>query len=193
MSGEKQPPPPPFEYGETDAARMLRSGLNRQKANGISLRAVAKKLRYAQATVLSHMANGRVAVPIERATQIAREVELDEREFLAAVVAQRAPEAKNLLSQGYETAFGLVAEIAMIAGTPPDQLTDEQKAVIREVAGDASPRRRWLSLAELRAVTVIREDCRNVPVTVTFNGTAASVSINGARPLVADRKTISVP
>ena len=157
MSGEKQPPPPPFEYGDTDAARMLRSGLNRQKANGISLRAVAKKLRYAQATVLSHMANGRVAVPIERATQIAREVELDEREFLAAVVAQRAPEAKDLLSQGYETSFGLVAEIAMIAGTSPDQLTDEQKAVIREVVGDASPRRRWLSLAELRAVTVIRE------------------------------------
>ena len=46
---------------------------------------------------------------------------------------------------------------------------------------------------ELVAVTVIREDCRDVPVTVTFNGTAASVSINGAKPLVADRKTISVP
>ena len=157
MSEDVELPAPPFHYGDTDAARMLRSGLNRQKANGVSLRAVAKKLRYAQATVLSHMANGRVAVPIERATQIARAVEIDEREFLAAAVAQRAPEAKNLLGQGYETAFGLVAEIAMIAGTPPDQLTDEQKAVIREVAGDASPRRRWLSLAELRAVTVIRE------------------------------------
>ena len=157
MSEEVRPFRPAFEYEGTDAARMLRSGLNRQKANGISLRAIAKKLRYAQATVLSHMANGRVAVPIERATQIAREVELDEREFLAAVVAQRAPEAKYLLSEGYETAFGLVAEISMIAGAPPDQLTDEQKSVIREVAADANPRRRWLSIAELRAVTVIRD------------------------------------
>ena len=157
MPEESKPLRPPFEYGDTDAARLLRSGLNRQKANGVSLRTVAKKLRYAQAAVLSHMANGRVAVPIERATQIARAVEVDEREFLAAAVAQRAPEAKNLLGQGHEIAFGLVAEIAMIAGAPPDQLTDEQKAVIREVAGDASPRRRWLSLAELRAVTMIRE------------------------------------
>ncbi len=157
MSDDAKPPALPFQYGETDAARMLRSGLNRQKANGASLRSIAKELRYAQATILSHMANGRVAVPIERATQIARIVGLDERNFLAAVVAQRAPEAKTLLNVGHDAAFGLVAEIEMITGASPDHLTEEQKAVMREVAADRSPARRWLSVAELPAIIVIRE------------------------------------
>ena len=46
---------------------------------------------------------------------------------------------------------------------------------------------------ELVAVTVIREDCRSVPVSVAVTATAASVVINGAAPLVMDRGTVQVP
>jgi len=146
-----------FSFADTAAARMLKDGLDRQKTKGVSLRSIAKRLHYAQATVLSHMANGRVGIPIERATEIAREVGLDQREFLAAAVAQRAPEAQVLLAGVPTGNFGLVAELAMVAGGSLDELSDEQKSVMREVAADPRPARRWLSIAELPAVNLIRE------------------------------------
>jgi hypothetical protein len=46
---------------------------------------------------------------------------------------------------------------------------------------------------ELVAVTVIREDCRNVAIDVRIAGTSASVSINGGAPIVADRQSVTVP
>lgn len=46
---------------------------------------------------------------------------------------------------------------------------------------------------ELVAVTVIREDCRSVPVNVTVNASSASVTVNGAAPLVMDRRAVTVP
>jgi hypothetical protein len=146
-----------FDFRDTPAALMLKSGLDNRKAVGVSLRTIAKRLNYAQPTVLSHMANGRVAVPIERATQIAREVGLDERRFLAAVVGQRDASALNLLSADPTAKMDLAAEIAMIAGTSLDNLSEEQKSVIREVASEGNPERRWLTIAELPAVTIIRE------------------------------------
>ena len=45
----------------------------------------------------------------------------------------------------------------------------------------------------LVAVTVIREDCRTVPVAVNASATSASVSINGAAPITFDRRTVVVP
>jgi hypothetical protein len=46
---------------------------------------------------------------------------------------------------------------------------------------------------ELVAVTVIREDCRTVPVTVIATGTLASVSINGGSALTFDRRSATLP
>lgn len=46
---------------------------------------------------------------------------------------------------------------------------------------------------QLVALTVIREDCRSVPISVTVAGTAASISIDGAPPLTLDRKMVTVP
>lgn len=45
---------------------------------------------------------------------------------------------------------------------------------------------------QLVSITVIREDCRSVPVTVNFNATTATVGINGVAPLVFDRGTVTV-
>lgn len=46
---------------------------------------------------------------------------------------------------------------------------------------------------ELVAVTVIREDCRSVPVSVSVTAASASVVINGAAPLVMDRRAVTLP
>ncbi len=45
----------------------------------------------------------------------------------------------------------------------------------------------------LTSVTVIREDCRILPVNVTFSGSSASVSLNNASPITFDKKTVEVP
>ncbi|MCV2357168.1 DUF4962 domain-containing protein [Paucibacter sp. B2R-40] len=46
---------------------------------------------------------------------------------------------------------------------------------------------------ELAAVTVIREDCRAVPVTVNLTGTSAAVTINGGTAAVFDKKLVKLP
>jgi hypothetical protein len=155
---EPRPVPmgPEYPYADSPAARMLKSGIQGQKANGVSLRTIAKKLEYRQATVLSHMANGRVGIPIERAADIARAVGLDEREFLNAVLAQRKPKARALFQSQEEEVFGLASELRVIADKPLDNLTDDQKAVIREAVSDPQPGRRWLTLAELATVALLR-------------------------------------
>ena len=45
----------------------------------------------------------------------------------------------------------------------------------------------------LTAVTVIREDCRTLPVNVTFSGSNAFVSLNSSSPIIFDKKTVQVP
>jgi hypothetical protein len=42
------------------------------------------------------------------------------------------------------------------------------------------------------SVTVIREDARSVPVSVSFNGNIATVSINGKAPTIFDQKKVTV-
>lgn len=145
------------DYSDSRAAIMLRAGLDAaSKERRLSIRALGKILRYKQATVLSHMANGRVGIPVDRATEIARAVGLNEREFLLAVVAQRAPEAEKVLADEQGETFSLASEVELIAGVPLDQLSAEHKEVIRNVVADPQPARRWLSLAELQTVAVIR-------------------------------------
>jgi hypothetical protein len=46
---------------------------------------------------------------------------------------------------------------------------------------------------ELASVTVIREDCRSVPIAVTLTGTQATVSINAGPAITFDRRTMKVP
>ena len=47
--------------------------------------------------------------------------------------------------------------------------------------------------AQLASITVIREDCRIVPVVVSVNGTLASVAVNGATPISFDQRTVKLP
>ena len=45
----------------------------------------------------------------------------------------------------------------------------------------------------LTAVTAIREDCRTLPVNLTFSGSNAFVSLNSSSPIIFDKKTVQVP
>lgn len=145
---------------DTAAARMLSQSLARAKEErGISVRQLGKQLGYKQAVVLSHMANGRVPIPIDRAEELADALYLDKKSFLQAVVQQRHPTVSwHLLSGTAQSSGsdGLAQELEAILGAPLKNLTKEQRGVMREVAADPHPRRRWLSVHEVPAVQELR-------------------------------------
>ncbi len=146
---------------DSHAARMLAAGLeNASRERRLSARKIAEMLNYKQSVVLSHMASGRVPIPIDRAEQIADVLQLDREEFLKAILKQRHPEVDWRFIEGAAegaSSEGLVHELAVSMGKPLGELSMEQRAVMREVAADPQPRRRWLSVHELIAVETIRE------------------------------------
>jgi transcriptional regulator with XRE-family HTH domain len=141
------------------ATRMLAEGLGRaSQERGLSLRKLSARLGYKQAVVLSHMATGRVPIPIDRAEDIARELEIDPAAFLQAVVEQRHPEVTwSLLGAEAQDTEDFSNELAVSLGKPLRDLSTEQRAVMREVAAEPNPRRRWVTVHELIAIEVLRE------------------------------------
>ncbi|USR00120.1 helix-turn-helix domain-containing protein [Sphingomonas aerolata] len=145
---------------------MFSSGLRRTaQVQGISQREIAKALGYKQSVVLSHMALGRVPIPVERAAQFAKHLNLDAKAFLAAVLKQRYPDIDWSTSLRGDDAdlesTHLVQSIEAIACRPIEQLAPEQMRVIREVAADPHAERRWLTVHEVRAIELLR---RHVPL-----------------------------
>lgn len=147
-----------YPYAESRAASQLREGLvNAKISRNLSARKIALALGYKQPVVLSHMASGRVPVPIERAVEIATAVGMDTSSFLLSALEQKEPRATQLIrvSSG-ESADSFIGELQALAGTPLGNLPEEHKQVLREVVADRSPTRRWLSLPELRTVSEMR-------------------------------------
>ena len=146
---------------DSHAARMLSAGLEiAWRERRLSARKIAELLNYKQSVVLSHMASGRVPIPIDRAEQIADVLHLDREEFLKAILRQRHPEVDWRFIEGQAegaSSEGLAHELSVSMGKPLGELSMEQRAVMREVAADPQPRRRWLSVHELIAVETIRE------------------------------------
>ncbi|RGP41530.1 hypothetical protein BPTFM16_01836 [Altererythrobacter insulae] len=149
-----------YPLADTTAARMLSEALARAKQErGISIRQIGKQMGYKTAVVLSHMALGRAPVPIDRAEELADTLLMDKGNFLQAVVRQRHPDvAWHLLAEdGRSSASdGLAHELEAVLGCRLKDLSDEQRAIMREVAAEPRPRRRWLSVHELHAVEVLR-------------------------------------
>lgn len=142
-----------YQWANTEAARMLLSGLERAKEQrGLSVRQLAKQLNYKQAVVLSHMANGRAPIPIDRAEEIAQLLEMSPQKFLRAVIEQRHPEVNwRLISKPSDSPDddGLASELELILDAPLSKLSAEQRRVLREVAAEQRPSRRWLTVHEL--------------------------------------------
>ena len=150
-----------FPHSDSPAARMLAEGLDRAKeARGLSLRQIGKQMNYKSSVVLSHMASGRVPIPIDRVAELAHILELDEKSFLQAVVRHRHPDAPWHLLSGSGSSPGsnnLAQELEAALGGRLTDLTGDQRAVMREVAAERLPRRRWLSVHELHAVEILRD------------------------------------
>lgn len=138
----------------TAAARLLNEGLRRASAErSLSLRKIAAALGMKQATVLSHMAKGRIAIPLDRAVQLAKVLRLDIPAFCMAVLEQKAPEMAEYLSPGLPVQEGL-RNLVEIVGRA--ELDEERLAIMREMVRDTNPGERWLRLEEIALVNDIR-------------------------------------
>jgi transcriptional regulator with XRE-family HTH domain len=156
-----------YPLANTEATRMLADGLRQaEEEKGLSQRSIAKMLNYKSSVVLSHMALGRVPIPIDRCLEIARLLKLDSSRFLMAVLQQRHPDIDfaRLLATGKSGGASktkaaesyVLDELQAIAGKSLDELPVDKVNVLREAVGDNSPQRRWLSFNELPTVEVIR-------------------------------------
>lgn len=152
-----------LRYADTTAAKMLSDGLrSAAQERGLSLREVGRRLGYKQPVVLSHMAKGRVPVPIDRAPEIARQVGMPPDRFLEAVLHQHHPEVEWGLITVKPDPFLLDLEEA--AGHPLSALSAEHHGVLREVVADSKPEERWLSIPETAAIRFLREIFPNMRI-----------------------------
>ena len=149
-----------YRWADTAAAKMLLLGLERARdKRGLSVRQLAKSLDYKQAVVLSHMATGRAPIPLDRAEQIASVLDIDPSKFLRAVLDQRHPEVRWGLitaAAGATASDNLAAQLEIILNAPLSDLNSEQRHMMREIAAERSPARRWLSVHELPLIEAIR-------------------------------------
>lgn len=158
-----------YPYADTAAVQMLSSGLRRASdENGTSLREVGRRLGYKQAVVLSHMATGRVPIPVDRAPELARALDLPMREFVQAVLRQRFPELEwhKLLADGRPppgSPADFIWSLEKAAGRSIAELTPEQLRIMREVAASPDSPRRWLSVHEVGVIEMLRRVKPNLP------------------------------
>jgi light-regulated signal transduction histidine kinase (bacteriophytochrome) len=147
----------PFPYVDTEAALMLRSALDQYvRRNKSSLRKLAKELGYKQSTMFSHMASGRIAIPIDRATELADVLEMPRATFVPAVVKQRYPEVADALASGVGGS-GLQMSLAGVSANDT-QLTKMQQKILRELSRDTCPEERWLAASEVPLVKFLRTE-----------------------------------
>lgn len=154
-----------YPFANTRATKMLQEALAKaEREKDWSQRHVAKLMNYKTSVVLSHMASGRVPIPIERAPDFCRLLGLPPGEFLYAVLEQRFPEidwnrhlsgAKrpaSKVSKGY-----LTEELESLAGVELDELPQQITEILREVVSNRNAPKRWISLAELPVVEMLRK------------------------------------
>ena len=143
----------------TTAQRMLELGLKQtQLKTGKNQRQIAiDHLGYKSSVVLSHMALGRVPIPVDRVTEIATALDLDPDVFMLAVLEQRFPnfDFRKLFNVTFSS-DRTVARLEAVAGCSLDELPEETIEILREVVAARAPRRRWLSLAEVTAMDLLR-------------------------------------
>lgn len=154
-----------FPLKGTKAQRMLADALESAwKDKDQSQRYIAAQLGYKSSVVVSHMALGRVPIPVDRAIDFARYLGMDQNEFLLAVLEQRHPDIdfNRLLTKGKAAARGkvessaLATELEATAGKPLDELNIGQVKVMREVVQDPTAPRRWVASHEIGLIEQIR-------------------------------------
>lgn len=157
-----------YPLANTEAARMLAAGLEKvNDEKGWSQRQVARMLNYKTSVVLSHMASGRVPIPIDRALDFARLLGMDSAAFIMAVLEQRHPsiDFRRVLAS-FGKAKGnapsansaLLQELETIAGMEFDSLPVPVVNVLRDVVADRNPTRRFMSMSEVPLIDHLRKE-----------------------------------
>lgn len=150
---------PSYPFFDTAAQQMLDTGLKQtQLETGLNQHQIAKeRLGYKTSVVLSHMARGRVPIPVDRAKDLAAALNLDSGAFQLAVLEQRFPhlDFRNLFNPTFSS-DRTVARLEAIAGCSLDALPEATIQVLQEVVAARSPRRRWLAPAELATMEFVR-------------------------------------
>jgi hypothetical protein len=149
-------------YAETLAARLLQEALKQHTTrNPGGLRALAEQLEIKQATVLSHMANGRMPIPFERVPELSTILKLDVATFSLAVLEQRAPAVLAALDAELHVtelaALSPAARRAFSKICSASQMSERHADIIVEVLDDPQPDERWLQLFEVPIIKMIRE------------------------------------
>lgn len=149
----------PFPYADTQAAVSLQSALARMKAHQKkSLRQIAKQLNYKQAVVLSHMAKGRIPIPVERAEEIANVLDINPTPFLKMVLKQRFPTISLLFDEENSNPVNLSMDANLTSlGDSLSNATPTQLSIVRDVLRDHRPEERWLSTPEVFVVSELRK------------------------------------
>ncbi|WP_298165292.1 hypothetical protein [Novosphingobium sp.] len=150
----------PFSHSR--ATLMLREALTTYTASHKGgLRALSAKLEMRPATVFSHMSNGRMAIPLDRADQLASVLGIDRAAFCLAVLEQRAPsayyaidEVTGLGSVGANIPASMRAVLQVLpAGSVKD---DELVELIRRAATSAHPLKHWIEGEEFELIADVR-------------------------------------
>ena len=144
---------------DTRASLLLRDALTQHmRQHGTSLRKEAERLNISPA-VLSHMANGRVPIPVDNAPMLAKAFDIPPGAMVAAVLQQRFPETvKEIdLSAAVAGSESQTNRLEFVLGKPLEDLTPDQQEVVREVVDSSSPRARWASVSEAPVLRLLRE------------------------------------
>ena len=145
-----------YPYASTSAAIALTDGLRSAALDHhLSLREIGRRLGYKQPVVLSHMATGRVPIPLDKAPAIAAEVGLSEASFLLAVLEQRHKNIDWQLITGAADPFA--SELERTAGKPLSSLSPAHQRVLRDVVRDSDPGERWLAIPEISVMRLLRK------------------------------------
>lgn len=149
-----------YPLQETIATRLVAAAVQRlQREQGLSQRDLALQLGYKTSVMLSHVALGRVPVPLDRVADLAKVLEIDLATLLVAVLEQRHPEIdfRSIMNIRAAPASPFLAKLEAIAGCPIDEFDSGRKTILEEVAAAANPRRRWLTIGEMEVFGIVRE------------------------------------
>lgn len=144
------------EFVDSIARNVLQNALRRaRKERGVTLKDIATRLGIRQATVISHMATGRIGIPVDRAPEIAKILEIDPVWFTKLVLKQRHRTAMNAIGIDKLIPDDRDYDSTSLAITIAEHSADHAR-VMSEVARDIAPGERWLSVSELELMQLIR-------------------------------------